>query len=47
MQTEVQRISTGQQRQGVEISGLRNEVQRGNRMAEGKQPNALEHDSTL
>jgi len=30
IQTEVQRISTEQQRQGVEISGLRNEVQRGN-----------------
>ena len=27
MQTEVQRISTEQQRQGVEISGLRNDVQ--------------------
>jgi len=26
MQTEVQRISTEQQRQGVEISGLRNDV---------------------
>ena len=34
MQTEVQRISTEQQRQGVEISGLRNNVQRGNRMTE-------------
>jgi len=34
MQTEVQRISTEQQRQGVEISGLRNDVQRGNRMIE-------------
>jgi len=32
MQTEVQRISTEQQRQGVEISGLRNDVQRGNRV---------------
>ena len=32
MQTEVQRISTDQQRQGVEISGLRNDVQRGNRV---------------
>jgi len=31
MQTEVQHISTVQQRQGVEISGLRNDVQRGNR----------------
>jgi len=29
MQTEVQGISTEQQRQGVEISGLRNDVQRG------------------
>jgi len=34
IQTEVQRISTEQQRQGVEISGLRNEVQRGNRITE-------------
>jgi len=32
MQIEVQRISTEQQRQGVEISGLRNDVQRGNRV---------------
>jgi len=32
MQTEVQRISTEQQRQGVEISGLRNDVLRGNRI---------------
>jgi len=32
MQTEVERISTEQQRQGVEISGLRNDVQRGNRV---------------
>jgi len=32
MQTEVQRISTKQQRQGVEISGLRNDVQRGDRV---------------
>ena len=32
MQNEVQRISTEQQRQGVEISGLRNDVQRGNRV---------------
>jgi len=32
MQTEVQRISTEQQRQGVEISGLRNDVQRGNQV---------------
>jgi len=30
MQTEVQCISSEQQRQGVEISGLRNDVQRGN-----------------
>jgi len=30
MQTEVQRISTEQQRQGVEVAGLRNDVQRGN-----------------
>jgi len=34
MQTEVQRISTEQQRQGVEISRLRNDIQRGNRMTE-------------
>jgi len=34
MQTEVQRISTEQQRQGPEISGLRGDVQRGNRMCE-------------
>jgi gluconate kinase len=34
MQTEVERISTEQQRQGVEISGLRNDVLRGNRMTE-------------
>jgi len=32
MQTEVQRISTEQQRQGVEITGLRNDVLRGNRI---------------
>jgi len=32
MQTEVQRISTEKQRQGVEISGLRNDVQRGSRV---------------
>jgi len=32
MQTEVQRISTEQQRQGVEISRLRNDVQRGNQV---------------
>ena len=30
MQTKVQRISTEQQRQGVEITGLRNDVLRGN-----------------
>ena len=29
---EIERMSTEQQRQGVEISGLRNEVQRGNRV---------------
>ena len=34
MQTEVQRISTEQQRQGVEITGLRNDVLRGNRVNE-------------
>jgi hypothetical protein len=34
MQNEIQRISTEQQRQGVEISGLRGDVQRGNRMHE-------------
>ena len=33
-QTEVQRISTEQQRQGVEIVGLQNDVQRGNRINE-------------
>ena len=32
MQTEVQRISTEQQKQGVEISRLRNDVQRGNQV---------------
>ena len=32
MQTEVERISTEQQRQGVEIFGLRNDVQRGNQV---------------
>ena len=32
MQSEVQRISTEQQRQGVEITGLRNDVLRGNRI---------------
>ena len=34
MQTEVQRISSEQQRQGVEIFGLRNDVQRGNHITE-------------
>jgi len=34
MQTEVQRISTKQQKQGVEMVGLQNDVQRGNRMTE-------------
>jgi len=34
MLTEIQRISTEQQKQGVEISGLLNDVQRGNRMTE-------------
>jgi hypothetical protein len=34
MQTKVERISTEQQRQGVELSGIRNDVQRGNRMTE-------------
>ena len=34
IQTEVQRINTEQQRQGVEMVGLRNDVQRGNRMTE-------------
>jgi gluconate kinase len=34
MQTEVERISIEQQRQGVELSGLRNDVQRGNRITE-------------
>ena len=29
---EIERMSTEQQRQGVEISGLRNEVQRGTRV---------------
>ena len=31
---EVERMSTEQQRQGVEISGLRNDVQRGNRLTQ-------------
>jgi len=34
MQTEVQRINTEQQRQGVEMAGLRNDVQRGNKINE-------------
>jgi hypothetical protein len=34
MQTEIQRISTEQQRQGAEISGLRGDVKRGNHMHE-------------
>ena len=34
IQTEVHRISIEQQRQGIEISGLRNDVQRGNHMTE-------------
>jgi len=34
MQTEFQRISTEQQRQGVEMDELRNDVQRGNRINE-------------
>ena len=34
MQTEIQRMSIEQQRQGVEISGLRGDVQRGNNMHE-------------
>ena len=34
MQMEVQRISTEQQRQGVEITGLRNDVLRGNHINE-------------
>ena len=34
MQTEVQRISIEQQRQCVEMAGLRNDVQRGNRINE-------------
>ena len=34
MQTEVQRIHTEQQRQGVEMAGLRNDVHRGNRINE-------------
>ena len=46
MQTEVQRISTEQQRQGVEIFGLRNNVQRGNRVNDEKS-NATDDDATL
>jgi len=34
IQTKIQRISTEQQRQGVEMVGLRNDVQRGNRINE-------------
>jgi len=34
MQTEIQRINTEQQRQGVEILGLRGDVQRGNHITE-------------
>jgi hypothetical protein len=34
MRTKVERISTEQQRQGVELLGLRNDVQRGNRLSE-------------
>jgi hypothetical protein len=34
MQNEIQRMSTDQQRQGAEISGLRGDVQRGNHMHE-------------
>jgi len=34
IETEVERISTDQQRQGVELSGLRNYVLRGTRIAE-------------
>jgi len=34
MQTKVERISTEQQRQGVELSGLRNDVLRGTRISE-------------
>jgi len=34
MQTEIERISTEQQRQGVEITGLKNVVLRGNRINE-------------
>jgi len=34
MQNEIQRMNTEQQRQGTEISRLRGDVQRGNRMHE-------------
>jgi len=34
MQTEIQRMSTEQQRQGAKISGLCGDVQRGNHMHE-------------
>jgi len=34
MQTEIQRMNTEQQRQGVEISGLQNDVRRGNQIHE-------------
>jgi len=34
IQTKIQRISTEKRRQGVEMVGLRNDVQRGNRMNE-------------
>jgi hypothetical protein len=34
MRTEVERISIEQQRQGVELSVLRNDVQRGNRLTQ-------------
>jgi len=34
MQIKIQRMSIEQQRQGVEISGLRGDVQRGNHMHE-------------
>jgi uncharacterized small protein (DUF1192 family) len=34
MQAEIERMSTEQQRQGVELSGQRNDVQRGNRLTQ-------------
>jgi len=43
MQTEIERISTEQQRQGVEITGLRNDVLRGNHINEENNP---KHDAT-